>query len=223
MTETPHRGHGHHPPEPVPDGPSADGVAGDGPDVLIDDEPSSFWLVLVLGVASLAFGIGVLVWPDASVRVLAVLLGVWLMVAGVARIAGAFASQLGPGRQLLSGTVGVLLLIGGVACLRDMATGVLVLAFLTALAWIFSGLAELVTARRATGPVRAWLVVIALVSIGFGFVLMLFPRLSLAALAVMMGVSGVVLGIGEILFAFYLRRATESSAAGMTSTGVRPT
>ena len=58
------------------------------------------------------------------------------MVAGAARVLGAFVSERGIGRQVLSGTVGVVLLIGGVACLRNVAKGVLI------------GIAEIVFAVR---------------------------------------------------------------------------
>jgi uncharacterized membrane protein HdeD (DUF308 family) len=166
-----------------------------------------FWEILGLGMATVLFGIAVLAWPDATVRVLAVLLGLWLMAAGVVRILGAFLSGRTAGRLLLSGIVGVLFLIGGVACLRDVTKGAVVLAFLVALAWIFTGLAELVVALSATGALRAWLAVLALVSIAIGFVFMLWPGLSLATLVIMVGVSGLVIGTAEIVFAFQLRRA----------------
>jgi uncharacterized membrane protein HdeD (DUF308 family) len=171
-----------------------------------DDVSSSFWLVFVLGTASILLGIAVLAWPGETVRVLAVLLGIWLMVMGVARIIGAFVSRRGLGRQVLSGIVGVLLVIAGVACLRDVAKGTLVLAFVIALTWIFSGLAELVVAVTATGATRAWLLLVSVLSIAIGFVFLLAPEMSLTVLVILTGVSALLVGIAEVLFAFQLRR-----------------
>jgi Short repeat of unknown function (DUF308) len=71
-------------------------------------------------------GIAVLAWPRETLRTLGVLIGIWLTVAGAACVLGAFVSKRGIGRQVLSGTVGVVLLIGGVACLRNVAKGVLI-------------------------------------------------------------------------------------------------
>jgi uncharacterized membrane protein HdeD (DUF308 family) len=166
-----------------------------------------FWQVIVLGVATALFGLAVLVWPQATLRTFGVLVGVWLMVVGVTRILGAFSSERGTGRQVLSGTVGVILLIGGVACLRNVATGVLVLAFVIALAWILSGVAECVIAFRAAGSARMWLIVLGVVSIAAGLVFLLWPSLSLATIVIMTGISGLIIGVGEIAFAFQARRS----------------
>jgi uncharacterized membrane protein HdeD (DUF308 family) len=166
-----------------------------------------FWQVIVLGIATTLFGIAVLAWPAATLRTLGVLVGIWLLVIGVTRILGAFSSERGISRQVLSGTVGVILLIGGVACLRNVAKGVLVLAFLIALTWVLSGVAELAIAFRATGSTRMWLILLAVVSIAIGLVFLLWPSLSLTTIVVMTGISGLVIGIGEIAFAFQMRRS----------------
>ncbi len=166
-----------------------------------------FWQLLVLGVVSVLLGIAVLAWPDATARVLAVLLGIWLMVAGLARILATFFSHRSTGHQVLSAIIGVLFLIGGVACLRDLAKGALVLAFIVALTWMMTGLAEFVLALATSGGPRAWLIVLALVSIVIGFVFMLWPAVSLATLVVLLGVSCLVIGTGEVIIAFQLRRA----------------
>jgi uncharacterized membrane protein HdeD (DUF308 family) len=170
-----------------------------------------FWQVIVLGIATLLFGIAVLVWPAATLRTLGVLVGIWLLVAGAARILGAFVPQRAIGRQVLSGTVGIILMIGGAACLRNVAKGVLILAFMIALAWILSGMAEFVIALQATGATRTWLIVLALVSIAIGFVFLLWPSLSLATIVIMTGISGLIIGIGEIAFAFQMRRSAAMS------------
>jgi uncharacterized membrane protein HdeD (DUF308 family) len=166
-----------------------------------------FWQVIVLGVATTLFGIAVLAWPAATLRTIGVVVGIWLMIAGTARILGAFSSQRAIGRQVLSGTVGVILLIGAVACLRNVAKGVLVLAFMIALAWILSGVAEFAIALQATGATRTWLIVLALVSIAIGFVFLLWPSLSLTTMVIITGISGLVIGVGEIAFAFQARRS----------------
>ncbi len=168
----------------------------------------SFWQALVLGVGTVVFGIAVLAWPDESVRLLGVLTGIWLVLTGVVRILTAFVTWEGRGWQALSGIVGVLFVVGGVACLRDVAKGVLVLAFLVAVAWICVGLAELVAAIGQEGATRIWLGVLGAGSIVIGFVFLLWPEPSLTALAILVGVSGLVIGVGEIAFAVRLRRGT---------------
>ena len=173
----------------------------------VDERPwLPFWEVMVLGLTSVLFGLALLAWPDASVRVLAILMGVWFMVTGAARVVAAFFSGRGIGRQLFSGIIGIVFVMGGAACLRDVARGVLVLALMIAVAWIFSGIAELVFAFRTTGMARSWLVALAAVSIMIGFAFLLWPHPSLTVMIILTGVSALILGVGELAFAFQIRR-----------------
>jgi uncharacterized membrane protein HdeD (DUF308 family) len=199
MTETPtYQGRSDQPTWPAP--PGSSGAVG--------AEPASvpFLQTLALGVLTILFGAALLIWPDISVRLLGVLVGIWLLLAGVARILGAFLSWRGLGWQLLSGVVGVLLLAGGVACLRDVAKGVTVLAFLIALAWISIGLAELVAAAQTSGGARVWWAVLGVGTIVIGFVFLLWPEPSLKAMVLLAGITSLLVGIGEVAFAVQLRR-----------------
>jgi uncharacterized membrane protein HdeD (DUF308 family) len=165
-----------------------------------------FWQMIALGLVTALFGIAVLVWPGETLRTLGVLIGIWLLIVGATRIVGAFVSERGVGHQVLSGVVGVVLLIGGLACLRNVARGVLVLALVVALAWLLSGIAELVIAFQTTGSTRMWLIVLGIVSIALGLAFTFWPSLSLTTAVLLTGISGLIVGIGEIVFAFQMRR-----------------
>ena len=169
-------------------------------------ETVPFWQVIVLGVVTALFGLVVLIWPKETLRTLGVLVGIWLMVAGAARVLGAFVSDRGVGRQVLSGTVGALMLIGGVACLRNVVNGVLVLALIIALTWLLSGMAEIVIAFQASGRTRTWLLALGIVSVVIGLAFTFWPGLSLTTIVLLTGISGLIIGIGEIAFAIQMRR-----------------
>jgi uncharacterized membrane protein HdeD (DUF308 family) len=183
--------------------------AGDGtvPVPAEDRHAVLFWQVVVLGIVTALFGLVVLLWPAETLRTLGVLIGIWLVVAGAARIIGAFGSKQGMSQQILSGTVGVVFLIGGIACLRNVARGVLVLALVIALAWLLTGMAEFVIAFQASGTTRTWLLVLAVVSIAIGLAFTFWPGLSLKTIVILTGISALVIGIGEIAFAIRMRRA----------------
>ena len=174
----------------------------------VQEEPAAvpFWQTLIAGVVTILFGVALLVWPDVSVRLLGVLAGIWLLLAGVGRVLGAFLVWRGLGWQVLSGVVGVLLLAAGVACLRDVTKGVVVVAFLIALAWIGIGLAELVAAAQVSGNTRIWLGILAIVSMVIGFVFLLWPAPSLSAVVLLAGVTSLLAGIAEVAFAVQVRR-----------------
>lgn len=172
-----------------------------------------WWMVLMLGIVAILFGIAVLAWPHASLKVMAVLVGCWLLLAGFVRIVGAFLPSGSIGRNVLSGVVGLLLVIAGSLCLRDLVTALDVLALMVALTWLFSGLAETTLALQANGATKGWLLVVGLLSVAIGFVFLFVPRLSLASLILFTGISALVLGAGELVVAFQLRTANRRSGS----------
>lgn len=62
------------------------------PAVVSREDTFPWWLVLVLGITSFLFGITVLAWPSGSLRLMAVLVGCWLLIEGITRVIGAFLS-----------------------------------------------------------------------------------------------------------------------------------
>jgi uncharacterized membrane protein HdeD (DUF308 family) len=190
----------------IPAVPVASAPPGDYP--VVEDASGLFpwWTVLVLGTVSVLFGLAVLIWPHASLAVLAVLLGCWLLIAGAARIVGAFLPGAGLGSNVLSGVVGVILVIAGALCLRDLASSLAVIAVIVALTWLFSGLSGIVMAFQITGASRAALLVIGALTMLIGIVFLFLPRLSLATLVLTTGLSAIVVGIGELVVAFQLRK-----------------
>jgi uncharacterized membrane protein HdeD (DUF308 family) len=165
-----------------------------------------WWAILLLGIISVLFGVIVLVWPRATLHVLAVLVGFWLLFAGLVRIFSAFLPGPGVGRQVLSGIVGVILVVGGAACLRNVVNALAILALMVALTWIFSGVAEIILAFQTTGGGRIALLAVGVLALIAGFVFLFSPGLSLAALVLMVGITAIVIGIGEVLLSFQLRK-----------------
>lgn len=162
---------------------------------------------LALGTTSVLFGVAVLAWPDATLRVAAVLIGLWLLVAGITQIVTAVLSGEGARGQVLSVIVGVLFVVAGVACLRDLVTALVLLAFIVALRWILGGLATTVLAFQAIGASRIGLLAVGIVSVAIGIAFLAIPKLSLTALLILAAVGALVAGVGEIVVALRVRRA----------------
>jgi uncharacterized membrane protein HdeD (DUF308 family) len=166
-----------------------------------------WWLNLTLGIVSVVLGVAVLVWPRLSLGVMAVLVGCWLLLSGFVRIIGAFLPG-GVGQRVLSAVVGVVLVIAGMICLRSLVTGLAVLALMVAFTWLFGGLTALVMGFQASGGTRVALIVLGALSALLGLVFLFVPGLSLAGLILLTGISAVVVGAGEVVVAFQIRRAT---------------
>lgn len=170
-----------------------------------------WWSLVALGTLSVLVGIVALAWPDATITVLAWLAGVWVMISGLMRIFGAFVTGRGIGRQVLSGIVGVVLVLIAVACLRDLVKSVALLSVVVAMTWLLSGIAETVMAVDAKGRTRTGLIVIGVVSILIGLAFLFVPELSLFVLVVMTGLGFIATGALQVVVGFQLRRAGDGT------------
>ncbi|GIJ47882.1 hypothetical protein Val02_47680 [Virgisporangium aliadipatigenens] len=179
----------------------ADGVS------TVDDVRLPWWQPALLGAVSVGFGVAVLAWPDATLRAIVIWTGIWLILLGAARL---FAAVVGPGGwgiRLLTAGAALLLIGGGIACLVDAVAGLTVLAVLVAVAWIVSGVCEVVLAFGADSGARPWLLGLGVLSTVVGVAFLVLPRLSLASLVLFTAASALVVGVGSLVVAVRLRRA----------------
>lgn len=162
---------------------------------------------LAYGVITLLLGVLVLAWPDRTIEVIAVLLGIQLLVAGVFQFVSAIAAEgEGGGTRVLLALLGVLSFIVGLYALRHLMVTIVALAVILGIFWIVNGAIEIFTAL--TDDLmhgRGWTVLMGLLSIAAGIVVLVWPGISLLTLAVVLGVWLLVLGIMEIVFAFQIR------------------
>jgi uncharacterized membrane protein HdeD (DUF308 family) len=163
--------------------------------------------VLFFGIVTVGLGIVVLVWPDKTIVVVAVLFGIQLVIAGIFRFVTALAIDDAPGgTRVLLALLGVLSFIIGIYALKHVNVTIAALALLLGIFWIVNGAIELFTAIGQRGmPGRGWTIVLALLSIVAGIVVLAYPDITLLALAVVLGIWLVALGIIEIALAFQLR------------------
>ena len=164
---------------------------------------------LAYGIITLLLGVVVLAWPDRTIEVVAVLLGIQLIAAGIFQFVAAIAAHgEGGGTRVLLAFLGVLSFIAGLYALRHLQVTIVALAVILGIFWIVNGAIEIFTALTDdTMHSRGWKVVMGLLSIAAGIVVLVWPGISLLTLAVVLGVWLLVLGIMEIVFAFQLRSA----------------
>jgi uncharacterized membrane protein HdeD (DUF308 family) len=170
------------------------------------------WL-MAFGLVTLLAGVAILAWPGPTVLVLALLFGAQLVVAGVFRFGAALASDdLSGGTRVLYALLGVLSIIVGLYALRHVLISVVALALLLGIYWIVNGTIEIFAALSQPDiQGRGWIVFMGVLSIVAGLIALVFPAISLLALAVVLGVWLVVFGALEVLSAFRLLRAEPKS------------
>ncbi len=169
--------------------------------------------VLAFGVITLLIGVAALAWPGRTLVVVAVLFGIQLVVMGIFRFAGAFASDdLTGGTRVLLALLGVLSLIIGLYALRHVLITLLALALLLGIFWTVSGAVELFTAlSHREMRNRGWNAVMGIVSILAGIVVLAYPAISLVTLAVVLGVWLIIFGAMQVTAAFRIRSLTVRS------------
>lgn len=163
-------------------------------------------LVLAYGVITLVLGIVLVVWPDATVTVLTVLLAIQLIVAGVFRIVAALQMHRTDGIRALVGLLGGVALIVGLLILRDPLQSVLVLGMILGVFWLISGVVDVLGALVAPRPEgRGWELLNGVLAIAVGGFLIIDTELSLRVLVVLVAIWLIVSGVLATAAAFRLR------------------
>ena len=178
-------------------------------------ERSGWMAVITAAVGCVAVGILLLVWPSATLTIVAILLGAALLVSGLLRLFDGFtAREEGAGMRAAYIVVGLLAILVGLFCLKQRDVTIFLLALLVGGYWIIHGVADLAVAATS-GPVpRRWLRVVGgLFSLAAGIVVLVWPGISLILLLTILGAwllfYGVLLGV----MAFRLRTELKLAAA----------
>jgi uncharacterized membrane protein HdeD (DUF308 family) len=174
--------------------------------VLVVSEPKG--LRIALGVICLVLGFVALIWPEATLLVVAVLFGLQLIIAGLVRVVAAVTLKALPGWwRAVSGILGVLTVIAGIIFLFRPSTSLIVLAIVLAIGWIIDGVSELVSAfavpRRPSE--RIGRIAFGVLGIIAAVVVISFPGGSLVLLARTGGVILILFGVIGLVAAFAAR------------------
>lgn len=173
----------------------------------------AWWLLLALGIMTVITGIFVLVWPGATLLVLAVLFGFWLIMAGVLRLVAALAEKsLSVGWRVVHILIGVLLIGAGIGALANLFSSLGALVFLVGFLLILDGADDLVRAvRNDSQTSRAWLVATGVLGVIAGGVVLSRPAVGLFTLVVVLGAMLLMLGVTRIAAALSLRQLLKAA------------
>jgi uncharacterized membrane protein HdeD (DUF308 family) len=160
--------------------------------------------VMFVGLLTLALGVIVVVWPEQTLVVLSVLLGIQLLLAGVFRLISAFSSEaMAP---VFLGFVGILGMVAGVAVLRHPFETVAVLATILGIVWIVSGTIDIISAIADSQLDGRWLIGFAgALAVVAGVIVVSWPGPTVTVVAWIAGIYLIVVGITTAYGAFRLR------------------
>jgi uncharacterized membrane protein HdeD (DUF308 family) len=167
-------------------------------------------VVLFLGITSVVIGLIAVVWPLATIVVIAVLLAIWLIVSGIFQIIRGFGRGLSGGMRALLFIGGGLSLILGLMAIGGLFRAVEILAIFIGIAFLFRGFGTLfLGAEQKEG--RGWNIFGGIIMLIGGLVVLTWPGISLATLAWVTGIWLIVSGIFEIVAAFRLKKLAKAA------------
>jgi uncharacterized membrane protein HdeD (DUF308 family) len=168
---------------------------------------SSWWALVLRGLAAIAFGILAFLWPHITVTVLVFLWGAYALVDGVFAIAAGIKSYEKSKRWWVLLLEGLLSVAAGVLAFVIPGITALVLLLLIAAWAIVTGAFEIGAAIQLRKYITGeWLLALAgVASVLFGFALLINPNAGAIAVVWLIGAYAVLFGLLLVALGFRLK------------------
>jgi uncharacterized membrane protein HdeD (DUF308 family) len=189
-----------------------------GRDPVPSDTAAERWSALSLGagVLTVLIGVLILVWPGATIVLIAWLFALQLLVTGVIQLVAAFRGDESTGGRVLLGLLGALSVVVGFLCLWVPVQTALVIGLLIGALWVVGGVIRILHALGGHKGGRAWGVVAGVFSVIGGAIVLVYPGLSLVALIWIFGVVLVATGLVVVVQAVVAHRHRRPRLGGAT-------
>jgi uncharacterized membrane protein HdeD (DUF308 family) len=193
---------------PTPRSPTADVYAYEADDASL----RSWWrrVAVLGGVITVTLGLILVIWPEATLYVVAVLIGLWLILSGAVRVAQAAFIPEGrsAGARVLQAIAGVVFIVVGVLCMKNLTTSLTLLALIIGIAWLFGGVVEIFAAfSPAThGWGRVGGIALGVIAIAAAITILVWPEPSLRVIVWITGLWLLALGLVQLFLAWRARK-----------------
>jgi uncharacterized membrane protein HdeD (DUF308 family) len=181
-------------------------------------------LVLTYGLVTIGLGLVLVLWPEQTLKVLAILIGIQLVITGIFRLVLAVASRQADGStRAIAGLFGALALVLGLLCLRSPLQTVLVIGMLLGVWWLAAGVIDIVGAIRSSeSHRRGWDLALGALSALAGGFLLVNPEVSLGVLVIVVAVWMFSYGFIAVVAAFVLRSQEKRTSPAPVSGAAQP-
>jgi uncharacterized membrane protein HdeD (DUF308 family) len=172
----------------------------------------AWWAVLLGALGMVALGIALLVWPHASLTVVAILIGAAVLVSGLVRLYEGFTARAESGGMRAGYVViGLLAVLAGIYLLRHHALSLFLVAFVTGVYFIAHGISDLGVAISGATPNRGLRGVLGVFSLAAGIIMVIWPGITLVLLFTLVAAWLLFYGLMLAVLAFSLRRTVKSA------------
>lgn len=169
-----------------------------------------WWVVLVIGLIFLVFGVVMLFNVAAGATTIAIIVGAFLIFDGLVEMISGGRRGGSRGWAIV---LGLLLVIGGVIVAAWPGVTFLVIAVIWGITLLVGGIARLVSAVFLRGYGWGWLVVLGIIEAIIGIVMLAWPHQTAYVILLLIGIYSIVAGILQIVLSFQLKKAPERLAA----------
>jgi uncharacterized membrane protein HdeD (DUF308 family) len=172
-------------------------------------------LLLVRGAIGIVLGIVLVAWPQATIVVLMVLLGIWALVDGIGLATQAFAKGAGTGQRVLFGVMALVALVVALVAIFRPGLAASAITWFIGIWLLVRGLFELVGAFSSTVTAPRWLLVLgALLDLVLGWLFVANPGNAAKAVTVLVGILAIAWGVVFVVLAFAARSAAKDLPDG---------
>ena len=169
-----------------------------------------WWVVLVIGLIFVVFGIVMLFDVAAGATTIAIIVGAFLIFDGLVEMVSG--GRRG-GSRVWALILGILLVIGGVVVIAWPGVTFLAIAIIWGVTLLVGGIARVVSAALLRGYGWGWLVVLGILETILGIVMLAWPDVTAYVILLLIGIYSIIAGIIQIFLSFQLKRAPERLAA----------
>jgi uncharacterized membrane protein HdeD (DUF308 family) len=165
----------------------------------LERESSRWWVFLALGAVSAVLGLILMFDLFAAVTTLALLAAFGLIVTGMGELISA-----GRYRSALGIVAGVVLIVGGLLAAAWPDITLWVLAFVTGVGLVISGVARIMGALALRVEGWGWLLFGGILSLVTGVLALVWPGATILVLGILLGLRMLLFGVSEIMFGLAL-------------------
>ncbi len=170
----------------------------------------NWWLPALSGIVSLAVGVLAIAYPDITLRVLGIVFGVSILLAGVTALIMAFDPDSDTVHSVLRLIIGFIALLAGLALLVRPGASVLAVLLVIAFWLVVAGVADLL--RGITVRQGRWSsILLGVVEIAIGVILVADPDIGVTTIALIAGIGFILRGILELALALELRHSYKAA------------
>lgn len=158
------------------------------------------------------FGAIMLIWPGATVRVVAVLFGLWMLLSGVVLLVQALAVKGNFFLRALLAVGGVVSLIIGGVCIVNGDASVTILVLFVVIGWIINGITNLVMGfRNPQSPARGSYLFFGILQLVLAGLVIAWPNATVTVLVRVIGVGLLVTAAFGLWLASKVRKSGQDS------------